>query len=49
MSTDLGDLPFQIAVHNREEDLQKEIDGVYQHRQQVQPCFTRHFENRSCV
>jgi hypothetical protein len=25
--------PFQIAVHNSEEDLEEEVDGVYQHRQ----------------
>jgi hypothetical protein len=25
--------PFQIAVHNREEHLEKQVDGVYQHRQ----------------
>lgn len=35
-------VPFQVAVHNREEDLEEEVDGVYQHRQQVQPCFARH-------
>jgi hypothetical protein len=34
--------PFQIAVHNREEDLKEQVDGVYQHRQQVQPRFTSH-------
>jgi hypothetical protein len=27
------DVPFKIAVHNREENLEEEIDGVYQHRQ----------------
>lgn len=27
------DLPFQIAVHYGEKDLQEEVDGVYQHRQ----------------
>lgn len=25
-------IPFQIAVHNGEEDLQEQVDGVYQHR-----------------
>lgn len=42
--------PFQVTVHNREEDLKEEVDGVYQHRQQVQPCFARHLdESRSGV
>ena len=27
--------PFQIAVHNREEDLQEEIDGIYEDSEQV--------------
>jgi hypothetical protein len=27
------DVPFKIAVHNREENLEEEIDGVYQHLQ----------------
>ena len=34
-----GFVPFQIAVHYCEEDLQKEIDSIYQHRKQVEPCF----------
>ena len=34
--------PFKIAVHDSEEDLEEEVDGVYQHRQQVQPCFAGH-------
>lgn len=33
---------FQIAVHDGEEDLQEQVDGVNQHRQQKQPCFARH-------
>jgi hypothetical protein len=39
---------FQIAVHDGEKDLQEEIDGVYQHRQQVQPRFSRHSEIFLC-
>lgn len=35
-------VPFQIAVHDGEEDLQEQVDGVNQHRQQKQPCFARH-------
>lgn len=35
--------PFQIAVHDSEENLKEEIDGIYQHRQEVQPRFTGHF------
>jgi hypothetical protein len=34
--------PFQIAVHDGEEHLQKQVDSIYQYRQQVQPCFARH-------
>lgn len=37
-------IPFEIAVHNGEEDLEKEVNGVYQHRYEVQPCFSRHHE-----
>ena len=40
--------PFQIAVHNGEEDLQEQVDGVYQHRQKVQPCFASHCEGFVC-
>ena len=36
------DVPFEIAVHDGEEDLEEEVDGVDQHRQQVQPRFARH-------
>lgn len=36
--------PFQITVHDREKDLKEQIDGIYQHRQQIQPSFTSHFE-----
>lgn len=32
------DIPFQIAVHNGKEHLEKEVDGVYQYRQKIQPC-----------
>lgn len=43
-----GDSPFQIAVHDGEEDLQEQVDGVYQHRQKVQPCFASHCEEVVC-
>jgi len=39
---------FQIAVHDGEEDLKKEVDGVYQHGQQIEPCFSRHHE-KGCL
>ena len=34
--------PFEIAVHDGEEHLEEEVDGIDQYRQQVQPRFTRH-------
>jgi len=37
-----GYAPLQIAVHDGEEDLEEQVDGVYQHRQQVQPRFAGH-------
>lgn len=40
--------PFQITVHDGEEDLEEQVDGVYQHRQQVQPSFTSHCGGRLC-
>lgn len=36
--------PFQIAVHNSEEHLQKQVDGIDQDRQQIEPRFARHFD-----
>ena len=42
-------LPFQIAVHDRKEHLKEEVDGIYQHRQKVQPCFASHCETFLCV
>jgi len=36
---------FQIAVHDGEENLEEEVDGVYQHSQQIEPCFSRHDED----
>jgi len=33
---------LQITVHDSEEDLQEQVDGVDQHRQQKQPCFAGH-------
>ena len=38
-------IPFQIAVHNREENLEEEIDRIYQYGEQVQPCFARHLSD----
>ena len=37
-----ANIPFQITVHNSKEDLQKQVDGVDQHRQQVEPGLARH-------
>lgn len=34
--------PLKITVHDREEDLEEQVDGVDQHRQQVEPRFARH-------
>ena len=28
-------IPLQITVHDGEEDLKEQVDGVYEHRQQV--------------
>lgn len=28
-------IPFEIAVHNREEDLEEQVDGIYQHGEEV--------------
>lgn len=36
------DVPFQVAVHDSEEDLKEKVDGVEQHRQEVQPRFSGH-------
>jgi hypothetical protein len=41
--------PFQVTVHDGEEHLEEEVDGVYQHRQEVQPCFARHCESFLCT
>lgn len=35
-------LPFQIAVHDGEEDLKEKVDSVDQHRKEEQPRFARH-------
>jgi hypothetical protein len=40
---------FQIAVHNREEDLQKEVHGVDKYRQQKQPSFSGHHVGLKCA
>jgi len=42
-----NDIPFQIAVHNGEEDLKEEVHGIDQHRKQVQPRFSQHVD-RCC-
>lgn len=39
-----GDIPFQVAVHDGEENLQKEVDGVDEYRQEVQPSFSGHHD-----
>src|SRR6478609_12189922 len=39
---DGGGLPFEITVHDGEEDLQEQVDGVDQHRQEEQPSLSRH-------
>ena len=36
------DLPLQVAVHDREENLKEQVDGIDQYRQQVEPRFARH-------
>lgn len=33
---------FEVAVHDGEKDLEEEVNGIYQYRQQVQPRFARH-------
>ena len=38
--------PFQIAIHDREENLQEQVDGIDQYRQQVQPCLAGHHDVR---
>jgi len=45
---------FQIAVHDGEEDLKEEVDGIDKHCYQVEPRFSRHdcergYENASVV
>lgn len=37
-----GAIPFQITVHDGEEHLQEQVDGIDQHRQKEQPRFARH-------
>jgi len=39
-------ITFQIAVHNGEEHLKEQVDGIDQYRQQVQPCFPGHHDRR---
>jgi hypothetical protein len=33
--TNGNNVPFKIAVHDSEKHLEKKVDGVYQHREQV--------------
>lgn len=46
--------PFQITIHNSKEHLEEQVDGIDQHRQQIEPRFARHgvtgqsFGLRSC-
>jgi hypothetical protein len=47
-------IPFQIAVHDGEEDLKEKVDGIDKHCYQVEPRFSRHdcergYENASVV
>lgn len=39
---------FQVTVHDSEEDLQEEVDGVDKHRQQEQPSFSGHHLGLKC-
>lgn len=32
---DTNNVPFQIAVHNGEEDLEEQIDGIYENREEI--------------
>jgi len=36
------DIPLKITVHDGEENLQEQIDGIYDDRKEVEPRFTRH-------
>lgn len=36
------DIPLQIAVHDGEEHLQEQIDGIYDYRKEVEPRLARH-------
>lgn len=38
---------LEIAVHDSEEDLEEEVDGVYNDREEVQPRFARHFAEQA--
>lgn len=44
-----ANIPFQVTVHDSEEDLQEEVDGVDKHRQQEQPSFSGHHLGLKCV
>lgn len=35
---------FQITIHDSEEHLQEQVDGINQYRQQVQPCLAGHHD-----
>ena len=41
-------VPFQITVHNGEENLEEKVDGVYQHREEVEPRLAGHFVQFAC-
>jgi hypothetical protein len=38
-------VPFQITVHNGEEDLKEEVDSIDEYREQVEPCLAGHHED----
>ena len=42
-------IPFKVAIHDCEEDLEEQVDGIDQHRQQVQPRLTRHLAYKATI
>lgn len=41
------DIPLQITIHDREEDLKEEVHGIDEDREEVEPGFTRHVDGGS--
>lgn len=39
-------ITLEITIHDREEDLQKQVDGIDNDRQKVQPSLTRHHDGQ---